>query len=60
MPHLADIIIILILAVIVFCIVRGQIRNRCSGRRSCGCGGCTGCTGNCDGCRSMPTERTGK
>ncbi len=48
-----DMIVIAVLAVVVFLIVRGMIRDR----KKDGCGGCSGCCGgraSCTGCSGCP------
>ena len=49
--HLADIVIIAAIALVVFFIVRGMIRDKKAGKSSCGgsCAGCGACAG-CSGC----------
>ena len=51
--HIADIVIIAVLAAAVFFVVRGMIRDRKAGKPSCGgsCAGCGACAG-CSGCNS--------
>lgn len=51
---MADIIIIAALAIIVFFIVRSQLRKLRRGQCS---GGCSGCSGNCCGCSEVPVKR---
>lgn len=54
---MADIIIVTALAIVVFFIVRGQLRKLRRGQCS---GGCAGCSGSCAGCRScaeIPKEQ---
>lgn len=46
---MADIVIITVLAVIVFFIVRSQLRKLCKGQCGKGCAGCCGCNnGSCE------------
>ena len=52
---MADIIIITTLAIIVFFIVRSQLRKLRKGQ--CG-GGCSGCSGSCSRCCDVPSKRT--
>ncbi len=42
--NLASIILLLILAAIIFVIVRKKIRDRKLGKCRCGCDHCSGCT----------------
>ena len=51
---MADVIIIAALAVIVFFIVRSQLRKLRRGQCS---GGCAGCGGACSGCCGTPVEK---
>lgn len=53
---MADVIIITVLAVIVFLIVRSQLRKLLRGQ----CGGCEGCCGSCGGCCGTPVEKAEK
>lgn len=46
---MADIIIIAVLGVVVFFILRGQMKKARSGQCGGGCAGCPGCSG-CGGC----------
>ncbi len=41
--NLASIVLLLIVAAIVFFLIRSKIRERKSGTCSCGCNGCSGC-----------------
>ena len=41
--NLASIVLLLVVAAIVFLIVRRKLQNRKQGRCSCGCEGCSGC-----------------
>ncbi len=52
---MGDVIIITALAIIVFFIVRSQLRRLRRGQ--CG-GGCSGCCGSCSGCVGMTKEKT--
>ncbi len=52
---MADVIIIAVLAVIVFFIVRGQLRKLRKGQCS---GGCAGCSGSCNGCCGTPVKKS--
>lgn len=54
---MADVIIIAALAVIVFFIVRGQLRKLQRGQCS---GGCAGCSGNCGSCCETPVKKAEK
>ena len=49
----------LILAVVVFLVVRGMVRDRKAGRGGCGgnCGACGACSG---GCAVPPVNRTNR
>ena len=49
--HIADLIILAVIALALFFIVRGVIRDRKAGKSSCGgsCAGCGACAG-CSGC----------
>lgn len=51
---MADVIIIAALAVIVFFIVRSQLRKLRRGQCS---GGCEGCCGSCGGCCGTPVKK---
>ena len=52
--EMADIIIITALAVIVFFIVRSQLRKLRKGQCS---GGCAGCSGSCGSCCGAPVKK---
>ncbi|MCM1064818.1 MAG: FeoB-associated Cys-rich membrane protein [Eubacterium sp.] len=52
---MADVIIITVLAIVVFFIVRSQLRKLRKGQ--CG-GGCAGCCGSCSGCCEAPIKKT--
>jgi len=51
---MADIIIAAILGIIVFFIVRSQLRKLRRGQCS---GGCPGCCGSCSACSEVPLKR---
>ena len=51
---MADIIIIAALAIIVFFIVRSQLRKLRKGQCS---SGCAGCCGSCSGCCETPIKK---
>ena len=62
--HIADIVIIAVIALAVFFIVRGMIRNKKAGKPSCGgscagCGACAGCSG-CSSCAACSADRIKK
>ena len=46
LANLATVVLSLVLLLIVFLVVRGMIRDKRSGKSSCGCGceGCSGCS----------------
>lgn len=52
--HIADLIIIAVIAAIVFFVVRGMIRDKKAGKSSCG-GSCAGC-GACAGCSACSAD----
>ena len=41
--NLASIVLLLVMALIVFFIVRSKIKQKKQGTCSCGCSGCSGC-----------------
>lgn len=49
--HIADVVIIAVIALVVFFVVRGMIRDKKAGKSSCGgsCAGCGACA-SCSGC----------
>ena len=47
--NIINIILILAVALVVFLIVRGMIRDKKAGKSSCG-GNCASCGGSCSGC----------
>ncbi len=47
---MADIIIVGVLAVIVFFVLRGELRKLRRGQCSGGCSGCAGCSAGCPCC----------
>ena len=62
--HIADIVIIAVIALVVFFVVRGMIRDKKAGKSSCGgscagCGACAGCAGchACPGCNTRTAEQ---
>ena len=62
--HIADIVIIAVIAASVFFVVRGMIRDKKAGKSSCGgscagCGACAGCAGcsACHGCTACAAEQ---
>lgn len=44
MENLASIVLLLVVAAIVFFLIRSKIKERKQGSCGCGCEGCSGCT----------------
>ena len=44
MENLASIVLLLVVAAIVFFLIRSKIKERKRGSCGCGCEGCSGCT----------------
>ena len=42
--NLASIVLLIVVALIVFFIVRNKIKEKKQGKCSCGCSGCSGCS----------------
>ena len=62
--HIADVVIIAVIALVVFFVVRGMIRDKKAGKSSCGgscagCGACAGCSG-CSSCTACSADRIKK
>ena len=65
--NLVNIVLVAVIALIVGLLIRGMIRDRKAGKRSCGgscascgaCGGCSAC-GKCGVCPSMMAAQTKK
>ena len=59
--NLINIVLIAVIALIVGLLIRGMIRDRKAGKRSCGCScascGACGACGNCGGCAAIKTAR---
>ncbi len=54
--HRVDIVLAAVVVLVAVLVVRGMIRDRKAGKRSCGaCAGCPGC-GACGGC-SAPDKK---
>ena len=51
--NVVNILLILVIAAVIGLILRGMIRDKKSGRSSCGgnCAGCGACGGGCGSCR---------
>ena len=50
MDNLASIVVVAVIVLLLVLDVRKLVRDRKSGKRSCGgnCAGCSGCGGHCD------------
>ena len=55
--HMADIILVVILAIAVFFVVRSQLYKLRSGQCA---GGCEGCPGSCEGSRDCADSSEGR